>query len=146
MKALIQRVKNASVEVKGSVIGRINKGIVVFLGIKKGDTIKDIDYLVNKIVNLRIFEGKDEKLDLSLEDIKGEMLIISQFTLYGSCKKGRRPDFTESEDAEKAKEIYRIAIDSFKKTGLKVEEGEFQAMMDVKLINDGPFTLILEGK
>lgn len=146
MKALIQRVKAASVYVDDKKIGQINKGLLIFLGITHGDGQKDIDYLVEKITNLRIFEGETGKLDLSVLDVKGELLVVSQFTLYGTCDKGRRPDFAQAAPADQAKKIYELAINSFKKTPLKIEQGQFQAMMQVALVNDGPTTLMIESK
>lgn len=146
MKALLQRVKKASVNVDGKDIANIDRGILVFLGIKRGDDKKDIDYLVEKIRNLRIFEGENNKLDLSIEDIKGDLLLVSQFTLYGTVDKGRRPDFGNAAPIEEAKKLYEDAVKSFKQTGLRVEEGEFQANMKVKLVNEGPLTLLVESK
>lgn len=146
MKALLQRVAKASVNVGGNQIATIDRGILVFLGIKRGDDQKDIDYLVEKIRNLRIFEGENNKLDLSIEDIKGDLLLVSQFTLYGTCDKGRRPDFGNAAPIDEAKQLYEDAVKRFKQTGLKVEEGEFQASMKVELVNDGPLTLLIESK
>lgn len=144
MRALLQRVKQASVTVNGSIIGQINRGILVFLGVTHGDSQKDIDFLVEKIINLRIFENQEDKLDFSLLDIRGELLVVSQFTLYGKCDKGRRPDFGAAAPAQEAKLIYEKTVEAFQKTGLKIEQGKFQAMMQVELINDGPLTLLLE--
>lgn len=146
MKALIQRVKRASVTVNENLIGKINQGILVFLGFTHGDSQKDIDFLVEKINNLRIFENQEGKIDLSVQDIKGELLIVSQFTLYGRCDKGRRPDFNEAAPAQEANVLYQQTVESFKKTGLKIEQGQFQAYMQVELINDGPLTLMLESR
>lgn len=146
MRALIQRVQSASVSVDNQVIGKIDKGILVLLGITHGDTQKDSAYLLEKITNLRIFENQEGKLDLSLLDIKGEILLVSQFTLYGTCDKGRRPDFGLAAPAEEAKKIYEEAVQIFKNSGLKVETGQFQAYMQVSLINDGPLTLMIESK
>lgn len=144
MKALIQRVKNASVKVEGNKVGETGPGILIFLGIGKGDNEDDIKYLVDKIVNLRIFENEGKRMDISVKDIKGELMVISQFTLYGSTKKGRRPDFIKAAEPDEAERLYNLFIDECKKTGLKTESGEFAAMMDVSLVNDGPVTLMIE--
>jgi len=144
MRALIQRVKKASVKVDNEVIGSIDKGILIFLGITHEDGSKEIEYLVDKIANLRIFEDEAGKLNLSLLDIKGEALIVSQFTLYADCRKGRRPGFSDAARPEQANELYEMFVNKFNETGLKTETGEFQAMMDVELTNDGPVTIMLE--
>lgn len=151
MRAVIQRVIAAEVTVRGAsaretLKGKIGKGIVVLLGIGRGDSEKDIQWMVEKIPNLRIFEGKGEKLDLSIRDVNGEILLVSQFTLYGKCDKGRRPDFGEAATIEEAKDIYKKAVEAFRASGIPVQEGEFQAYMQVKLQNDGPLTLILESR
>lgn len=145
MRAVIQRVKNAEVEVKNKTIGKINEGLLIFLGITHGDDERDIQWMVKKIENLRIFEGDSGKLDLSIQDIKGELLIVSQFTLYGKCDNGRRPDFKEAAPVDEAKPLYKKTVEAFKNTGLTIQEGEFQATMQVKLQNDGPVTLILNS-
>ncbi len=142
MRACIQRVKEASVSIENKVIGKIDKGLVILLGITYQDTEKDAEYLANKIVNLRIFE---DKFNLSLLDINGQALIISQFTLYGNCRKGRRPDFTQAASPELAKELYIKFIDIMKRIGITVAEGEFGAMMLVDIHNDGPVTLIVDS-
>ena len=146
MKALIQRVKKASVAVDGKIVGEIGKGILVFLGIGKDDSDKQISYLVDKIVNLRIFENESKKMDLSLTDLKGELLIISQFTLYGNVKNGRRPDFIDAAKPETAKGLYEKFINECKKHGFKTESGVFGAMMEIELINDGPVTFMIESE
>ena len=146
MKALIQRVSEASVSVEGQSIASIQKGLLVFIGITSGDGPKDIEYLKEKILNLRIFEGESGKLDLSVLDLKGEILLVSQFTLYGTCDKGRRPDFAQAAPIEEARLIYEQVVASFQKSELKIEQGQFQAHMQVKLCNDGPVTLMLESK
>jgi len=145
MRAVIQRVKSAEVLVKNETIGKIEKGILVLLGITAGDDEADIQYLADKITNLRIFEGESGKMDLSVQDINGSILIVSQFTLYGSCRKGRRPDFGNAAPTEEAEAIYKKTIEAFKKTGIQVEDGEFQAYMQVQLENDGPVTLIIDS-
>lgn len=143
MRALLQRVKSASVTVDLKTIGAIKKGLLIFLGVTHADSETDINYLVEKISNLRIFEDGAGKMNLSLLDVKGEVLIISQFTLYADCKKGRRPSFVDAAEPVKACDLYKKFIHKFKETGLKVEEGEFGAMMDVSLVNWGPVTIML---
>lgn len=146
MKALIQRVSEASVEVDGKTIASIQKGLLIFVGITSGDGPKDIEYVKEKILNLRIFEGESGKLDLSVLDVKGEILLVSQFTLYGTCDKGRRPDFAQAAPIEEARGVYEQVVATFQKSDLKIEQGQFQAHMQVKLCNDGPLTLLLESK
>ncbi|SHH16312.1 D-aminoacyl-tRNA deacylase [Thermosipho atlanticus] len=146
MRAVIQRVLNASVNVNGKTIAKINKGILVLLGVGKHDTDEDAKYLSDKIVNLRIFDDEQGKMNLSLIDIKGELLIVSQFTLFGDCRRGRRPSYSESAPPTQAKKLYEKFIEYSKKYGLKVETGTFGAYMEVSLINDGPVTLLLDSK
>jgi len=145
MKALIQRVSRAKVTVENQVTGEIETGILVLLGITHDDSQKDVDHLVEKIINLRIFPGKKSSFDKSVLGIGGSLLVVSQFTLYGSTKKGRRPDFTASAKPEFANEMYELFIEKARQTGLNVQTGEFGAMMDVELINDGPVTFLLES-
>lgn len=144
MRALIQRVNNAKVTVKDQLISQIGKGFLVFLGVTHSDTESEINYLVEKIANLRVFGDDNNKMNLSLLDIKGEVLIVSQFTLYADCKRGRRPDFISAAKPELAQELYKKFIQRFRETGLKVGEGEFGAMMDIELVNSGPVTIMLE--
>ncbi len=144
MRAVIQRVKNSNVKVDNKVVGSIEKGYTILLGVTHNDSIKDIKWLCNKIINLRIFSDKNEKMNLSLGDVQGEILLISQFTLYADCIKGRRPGFTEAASGEKAKDLYEKTIDEFKSLGIKVETGIFGADMAVELVNDGPVTIILD--
>jgi D-tyrosyl-tRNA(Tyr) deacylase len=146
MKAVIQRVHSAQVYVDDRLTGKIGKGLLVFVGVGKGDGEEDISYMVSKLPDLRIFEDPSGKFNLSLKEIKGEMLIVSQFTLYGDCKKGRRPSFTEAEEPSVAKNLYERLIHRLKEQGLPIETGEFQAKMDVHLVNDGPVTLLLDSK
>lgn len=146
MKAVIQRVSEASVSVSGNKIGEIDGGLLVLLGVGNEDSEKDIELLVEKIKNLRIFEDTEGKMNLSLLDTKGEVLIVSQFTLFADLKKGRRPSFIDAAPPEKANMLYEKFVEKFQKTGLKIQTGEFQAMMDVSLVNAGPVTIILDSK
>ncbi len=145
MKALIQRVKEASVEIDGHVVGKIGHGLLVLLGVGRDDGPKDIDWMVEKIINLRIFEKEGGKFDDSLLDVKGELLLVSQFTLYGNCSKGRRPSFSDAMDANRAKEFFEKFVETARKRIPRVEAGVFQAHMDVKLVNDGPVTFIVDS-
>ena len=144
MKALIQRVKKASVTIDNELFSSINQGILIFLGVEKNDTSSEADWLSEKILKLRIFEDENEKMNLSVSDIKGELLIVSQFTLAGDCKKGTRPSFDNAKNPKEANEIYEYFVSQIKKSELKTETGVFGAMMDVELINDGPVTFMLE--
>ena len=145
MKVLIQRVSRAKVTIDGEVAGEIDKGILVLLGIAQGDAEKDVDYLVEKIVNLRIFPNEKSHFDKSVQEVNGSLLVVSQFTLYGDTKKGRRPDFTAAAKPELAEALYDSFIKKAREMGLNVASGEFGAMMDIELINDGPVTLMLES-
>src|SRR6056297_639441 len=144
MRALVQRVKKAKVTVKDNEKGSINEGLLVFLGIGKDDNKEDINYLVDKIINLRIFEDEDEKMNLSALNLKKEILVVSQFTLYGDCSQGRRPSFFEAASPEKAEKLYNLFVNEMDNSELNIETGEFKAMMDVELVNDGPVTLWLD--
>lgn len=146
MKALIQRVQKASVTVDGQTIGKIDRGILVYLGITHGDNENEIKYLLEKISNLRIYENEDGKLDKSLLEVKGSILLVSQFTLYGTADKGRRPDFGMAAPIQEAKDVYDKAVEIFKSSNVPVETGKFQAHMNIESINDGPFTMMLESK
>ncbi|WP_321312799.1 D-aminoacyl-tRNA deacylase [Halarcobacter sp.] len=146
MIAVIQRVRSSSVKVDGEIVGKIDKGLNILLGVKKGDTSEDVKKLVSKIVNLRIFQDENDKMNLSLLDIKGKALIISQFTLAGNIKRGRRPSFDSSENPAVAKELYEEFIDDMIKEGIEVQTGVFAAMMDVSIQNDGPVTFIVDSK
>ena len=146
MRTIIQRVKESSVSVQGHIVGNIGKGILVLLGVNKQDDEKDADYLADKIINLRIFEDENGKMNRSLPDVGGECLVVSQFTLYGDCRKGRRPSFTQAAPPEKANALYEYFVESVRKKDIQVHTGQFQAMMDVALINDGPVTFIVESK
>ena len=146
MRAVIQRVKSAQVCVDGRVTGKIGKGLLVLLGVRKGDGEGDLSFLTSKIPELRIFEDASGKFNLSLREIGGEMLVVSQFTLYGDYRKGRRPSFTDAEDPTQAKNLYEQFVSKLKEQGIPVQTGEFQAKMEVHLINDGPVTLLLDSK
>ena len=144
MKAVVQRVSRGSVFVEGEEIGAIGRGVVVLLGVGVGDDLSQARFLADKIANLRIFEDREGKMNLSLLDIRGEALVVSQFTLYGDCRKGRRPSFTEAAPPEEAQQLYLKFCDLLRETGVIVETGRFQAMMKVEIINEGPVTLLLE--
>lgn len=146
MRAVIQKVKNANVKVDGDTVGEIQKGFLIFLGIEAGDTQSDLTYIVGKISKIRIFEDADDKMNLSIKDVGGEVLSISQFTLLGDARKGNRPSFTGAEKPEKAKEIYLKFNEELRKEGIKVAEGIFQADMEVSLVNDGPVTILLDSR
>ena len=146
MKAVIQRVQYASVAVEGNIIGKIEKGFLILLGITHEDTEKDVLWLANKIKDLRVFEDENGKMKLSLEEVKGEVLIVSQFTLYGNCMKGRRPAFIDAARPELAIPLYEKFLETFQSFGIKTESGKFGADMKVELLNDGPVTLIIESK
>lgn len=143
MKLVVQRVSKASVTVEGEIVGKINKGYMVLLGVKEGDTKKEADFLVNKLLNLRIFEDENEKMNLSIKDVNGELLIISQFTLYGDASHGNRPSFIQAEKPEKANELYEYFCKQCEKE-VHVEKGKFRHYMDVNLVNDGPVTIVIE--
>lgn len=146
MKAVIQRVLQASVTIDGAIVGAIGQGIVLLLGVEKGDTKEDVSRLVNKIVNLRIFEDDFGKMNLSVLDVHGEVLAVSQFTLAGNCDKGRRPSFDTAALPEVANVLYQFSLAELRKFGCSVTTGVFQADMHVHLINDGPVTFILDTK
>lgn len=143
MRAVIQRVSEAQVSVAQEVVGRIEQGLVVLLGIKRTDTEAEVRYLAEKILNVRCFSNADGKFDLSVLDVKGSILLVSQFTLYGDCRKGRRPSFTEAAPPEQAKALYDVMRETLA-TQVSVAQGQFQASMLVRLANDGPVTLILD--
>lgn len=144
MKIVVQRVKHASVKVDNKIVGKINEGFLVLLGVTHGDTKQEADYLVKKLCNLRIFEDENEKMNLSLKDVGGELLIVSQFTLYADCSGGNRPSFIESAKPDMANELYEYFVSECKKQIPIVETGVFGAHMEVDLLNNGPVTIIIE--
>lgn len=146
MRAVVQRVTSSSVSVNEKIIGEIGIGFNVLIGISKDDTIEDLKYIRDKIINLRVFHDENDKMNLSLLDIKGEILVISQFTLYGDCRKGRRPNFMEAQSGEEANRLYEEFLALLKESDLKVECGEFGADMKVQINNDGPVTILLDSK
>lgn len=146
MKAVVQRVKNARVDVDNTMISTIGNGLMVLLGVQDGDTKKDADFLVEKIINLRVFEDDTGRMNISLKDVKGELMVISQFTLLGDCKKGRRPSYIKAAPPETADRLYTYFIDQAKALGIVTQSGVFQAMMDVSLVNQGPVTVLLDTK
>ena len=146
MKALVQRVSRASVSVNEDIVGKIGRGLVVFLGVAQGDSREDAGYLANKVVNLRIFADESSKFALSALETRGDILVISQFTLLADSRKGRRPDFTAAAPPDLAKELYEFFVEQVRSTGLKMETGLFQEHMLVEIYNDGPVTISLESK
>lgn len=146
MRAVVQRVVEAWVEVEGQEVARIGQGLLVLLGVGQGDSDEDAKYLANKIANLRVFEDEEGKLNKSVLEVGGSVLVVSNFTLYGDCRKGRRPSFTDAANPEVANELYQRFCEFLKAEGVPVETGIFQAHMHVGLINDGPVTLLLDSK
>ncbi len=146
MKIVLQRVGEASVEAAGRLEGQIGRGICLLIGVEKGDTAQDADFLARKAVELRIFPDAGGKMNLSLAEVGGEVLAVSQFTLAGSTRKGRRPGFDEAEEPKRAEELFRLVVDKIRERGFRVATGVFQAEMDVRLVNEGPVTFILESR
>ncbi len=146
MKALLQRVSGASVTVAGEVVGKIGQGLVVFVGVANGDTDKDIQYLAQKLVNLRIFADPEDRFNLSALDIKAELLLVSQFTLLADTRKGRRPSFTDAAPPAEAEKLFQQFVEQVKAIGLKVATGRFQQYMQVEIHNDGPVTIMLDSQ
>ena len=144
MKLVVQRVKKAEVKVGGNIIGKIDKGFLVLIGIKVGDTKEQADYLVKKLCNLRVFSDENDKMNLSIKDVKGKLLIVSQFTLYGDCSQGNRPSFIEAARPEEANPLYEYFCNQCELNNIEVQKGIFGADMKVELINDGPVTIIIE--
>ncbi|WP_404347038.1 D-aminoacyl-tRNA deacylase [Sutcliffiella horikoshii] len=146
MRVVLQRAKRAEVRVAGDVVGKIDRGLMLLVGVTHEDTIEDAAYVAEKVSNLRIFEDEQDKMNLSLLDVKGQILSVSQFTLYGDCRKGRRPNFMDAAKPEHAETIYEAFNEELRGKGIVVETGRFGAMMDVDFVNDGPVTLIVESK
>ncbi|UAL46294.1 D-aminoacyl-tRNA deacylase [Sutcliffiella horikoshii] len=146
MRVVLQRAKRAEVRVSGDVVGKIDRGLMLLVGVTHEDTIEDAAYVAEKVSNLRIFEDEQDKMNLSLLDVKGQILSVSQFTLYGDCRKGRRPNFMDAAKPEHAETIYEAFNEELRGKGIVVETGRFGAMMDVDFVNDGPVTLIVESK
>nr|WP_314114531.1 D-aminoacyl-tRNA deacylase [uncultured Leptotrichia sp.] len=146
MKIIIQRINFAEIFVNNKFKGKIQKGIVAYVGVTTGDTVKDIDFCIDKLINLRIFDDENGKLNLSVKDINGELLIVSNFTIYGNTRKGRRPSYTDSAPASEAKEIYNLFVKKLEKTGIGFETGEFGQYMRIVSENDGPVNLIIDSK
>ena len=144
MKLVVQRVKKAEVKVDGNIIGKIDKGFLGLIGIKVGDTKEQADYLVKKLCNLRVFSDENDKMNLSIKDVKGKLLIVSQFTLYGDCSQGNRPSFIEAARPEEANPLYEYFCNQCELNNIEVQKGIFGADMKVELINDGPVTIIIE--
>ena len=145
MRAVVQRVSRASVTSEGQVVGQIGRGLLVLLGISQGDNHNDLKYVADKVAGLRIFDDDDGKMNLSLQDVNGELLVVSQFTLYGDCRKGRRPSFVAAASPKSAETLYQEFVDYLKNAGLKVATGKFQQMMQVELVNYGPVTLLVDS-
>jgi len=146
MRAVIQRVSRAKVTVDGKITGEIGKGLLVLLGVTKTDDEAAADYLVQKTIGLRVFEDTDGKMNLSVQDIGGAVLVVSQFTLYGDVRKGKRPSFDDAAKPEQANHLYEYFVSKVRSTGVKCETGKFQAMMEVELVNDGPVTILLDSE
>ncbi len=146
MRAVVQRVKQSSVKAGNKIVGQIGSGLLVLLGVARGDTASDANYMVNKIINLRIFEDQDGKMNRSLLDTGGELLAVSQFTLLADCRKGRRPSFVDAAEPQQATDLYQKFVDLVREKGVSVQTGRFQAMMEVALVNDGPVTIIIESR
>jgi D-tyrosyl-tRNA(Tyr) deacylase len=146
MRAVVQRVTQASVEVDAQTVGRISRGLLILLGVARDDTNEDADYLAEKITNLRIFNDDEGKMNRSLVETEGEMLVVSQFTLYGDVRRGRRPSYIEAAEPDRASVLYEYFVTRARGCGVKVETGVFQAMMHVSLINDGPVTILLDSR
>ncbi|MDP4158844.1 MAG: D-aminoacyl-tRNA deacylase [Bacillota bacterium] len=146
MRSVVQRVKRASVTVDGKIVGEISNGLLVLLAVGQEDSAGDMNWMVEKLVGLRIFEDEEGKMNRSVQDVGGEILMVSQFTLYGDCRKGKRPSFITAAQPEKAKLLFEKIVDDIRQRGLKVETGVFQAEMDVALINHGPVTILLDSE
>ena len=146
MRVILQRVNSANVKVSDAVVGEIQKGLLVLVGIAAEDNAEDVDYIVGKTLGLRIFNNEKGRFDLSVQDIKGDLLVVSQFTLYADTRKGKRPSFISAMEPSNASKLFNITVRKFKESGLKVETGKFQEEMQVSLINDGPVTIFIDSK
>ena len=146
MRVILQRVNSANVKVSDAVVGEIQKGLLVLVGIAAEDNAEDVDYIVGKTLGLRIFNNEKGRFDLSVQDIKGDLLVVSQFTLYADTRKGKRPSFISAMEPTDASKLFNITVRKFKESGLKVETGKFQEEMQVSLINDGPVTIFIDSK
>jgi D-tyrosyl-tRNA(Tyr) deacylase len=146
MRSLVQRVKRASVKVQGDEVGSISSGLLVFLGVRKDDTQADLNWIVKKLLDLRIFEDAEGKMNFSVKEVSGEILLVSQFTLYGDCRKGNRPSFSEAALPDTAEDMYKQMIEAIVQKGIKLETGIFGAEMEVELVNDGPVTFLLDSR
>jgi len=146
MRAVVQRVKEAKIEVDSQIVGSIDKGLLVYLGVGKDDSAKDVEFIADKLVNLRVFADENDKMNLSVLDVGGAILLVSQFTLYGDCRKGRRPGFDLASEPETAQRLYEKTIEAIRQKGAPVESGVFAAHMDVISVNDGPVTFLLDSK
>jgi D-tyrosyl-tRNA(Tyr) deacylase len=146
VRAVVQRVSRAKVKVEEEVVGKIDRGLLVYLGVENEDQAQDLDYILDKTVNLRIFEDDEGKMNLSIQEINGSILAVSQFTLFGDCRRGRRPSFSKAADIGKAEDLYNRYIKGAREMGIHVETGVFRAHMDVESINDGPVTILLDSK
>jgi D-aminoacyl-tRNA deacylase len=146
MRAVVQRVKEASVRVDDRVVGSAGRGLLVLLGVGHGDSEKDAGHLADKVVNLRVFPDAAGQMNLSVLDVRGDLLVVSQFTLYGDCRRGRRPGYSDAAAPEEAERLYVCFVEGVRASGLRVEQGVFRAMMDVSLVNEGPVTLLLDSR
>ena len=146
MRVILQRVNSANVKVSDAVVGEIQKGLLVLVGIASEDNLEDVNYIVGKTLGLRIFDNHKGKFDLSVQDIKGDLLVVSQFTLYADTRKGKRPSFISAMEPSQASKLFNITVRKFKESGLKVETGKFQEEMQISLINDGPVTIVIDSK
>ncbi len=146
MRAVVQRVRESRVDVDGKTVGRIEAGLNVLLGVESGDTDKDLAWMVDKVLNLRVFADEAGKMNLSLLDVGGEMLVVSQFTLLGDCRKGRRPSYISAAQPQEAERLYQVFIERVRSRGINVAQGVFRAMMDVHIVNDGPVTILLDSR
>jgi D-tyrosyl-tRNA(Tyr) deacylase len=146
MRAVVQRVTRASVKVDGGIVGQIEKGLMVLLGVAQDDTEADADYLADKVVGMRVFEDADEKMNLAVTEVGGAILAVSQFTLYGDMRRGRRPSFDSAARPEQARRLYEYFVEKIRAAGIRCKNGKFQAMMEVELVNDGPVTILIDSR